>query len=49
MAKQESYNCGFELTLELIGGKWKGLILWQLYEKGTLRYGELHRTIPNIT
>lgn len=49
MAKQESYNCGFELTLELIGGKWKGLILWNLYEKGTLRYGELHRTIPNIT
>lgn len=49
MAKQESYNCGFELTLELVGGKWKGLILWHLYEKGILRYSELDRAIPEIT
>jgi DNA-binding HxlR family transcriptional regulator len=49
MAKQESYNCGFELTLEVVGGKWKGLILWHLYEKSVLRYGELDRAIPEIT
>lgn len=49
MAKQESYKCGFELTLELVGGKWKGLILWHLFEQGVLRYGELNRCIPEIT
>ena len=43
MIKKSSYNCGFELTLELVGGKWKGLILWKLQEKGVLRYGELSR------
>ena len=49
MAKKESYNCGFEVTLEVVGGKWKGLILWHLYEKGILRYGELFKAIPDIT
>lgn len=49
MAKKATYNCGFELTLELVGGKWKGLILWKLNEKGTLRYGELGREIKDIT
>lgn len=49
MAKKEIYNCGFELTLELIGGKWKGLILWKLHEEEVLRYGELSREVKGIT
>lgn len=49
MIKKDCYNCGFELTLELIGGKWKGLILWKLYEGKILRYGELLRAVPEIT
>ncbi len=49
MAKEKTYGCGFELTIELIGGKWKGLILWYLHEHGTLRNGELMRLIPSIT
>ncbi len=49
MAKETNYGCGFELTLELIGGKWKGLILWYLHEHGTLRNGEMLRLIPSIT
>ena len=49
MIKKEYYNCGFELTLELVGGKWKGLILWKLHEKEILRYGELSREIEGIT
>ena len=49
MIKKTSYNCGFELTLELVGGKWKGLILWKLQEKGVLRYGELSREVKGIT
>ena len=37
-----------EITLDLIGGKWKVLILWHLLEH-TLRFSELKRKIPSIT
>lgn len=37
-----------ELTLDLIGGKWKSLILWHLGEQ-TLRFSELKRTLPQVT
>ena len=49
MIEEKKYNCPFELTLELIGGKWKGLILWHIHEKEVLRNGELLRLIPRIT
>ena len=42
------YQCPMELTLGLIGGKWKALILWHLGEN-TLRFSELKRTLPKIT
>jgi len=42
------YNCSFELAVEMFGGKWKGLVLWNL-NQGTMRYGELRRAIPKIT
>ena len=41
-------NCPVRITLELIGGKYKALILWQLVD-GALRFGELHRLIPQAT
>ena len=41
-------HCPVEATLELIGGKYKALILWHLSEK-TLRFSQLHKCIPNIT
>lgn len=37
-----------ELTLAIIGGKWKVLILWYLSDK-TMRFNELRRTLPRIT
>ena len=42
------YRCGVELTLQVIGGKWKGVILWQLLQK-TLRFSQLQRRIPQVT
>ena len=33
-------NCPVEATLDLIGGKYKALILWQLAD-GTLRFSQL--------
>ena len=41
-------NCPVVATLEMIGGKYKALILWHLVE-GTRRFGELHRLIPQAT
>ena len=41
-------NCPVEATLELIGGKYKALILWHLSEK-KLRFSELRNVIKNAT
>jgi len=49
MIDEVCFNCPFELTIELIGGKWKGLILWHLLDKKVLRNGEMLRLMPRIT
>lgn len=41
-------NCPVEATLDLIGGKYKALILWHLSE-GKLRFSELRKVIKNAT
>ncbi len=46
--RETEYQCSMELTLDLIGGKWKALILWHLGEN-TLRFSELKKTLPKIT
>ncbi|MFB4164294.1 winged helix-turn-helix transcriptional regulator [Alteribacillus sp. JSM 102045] len=48
-AAEQEFNCEKELTLSLIGGKWKMIILWHLGQEGTKRFGELKRMLPNIT
>lgn len=47
--KNKNYTCSFEITIDLIGGKWKPLIIWHLGSKGTKRFNELKRLIPGIT
>jgi DNA-binding HxlR family transcriptional regulator len=42
------YNCPVEATLDVLGGKWKTVILRHL-SKRTLRYGQLQQRMPNIT
>ncbi|MBM7663952.1 DNA-binding HxlR family transcriptional regulator [Solibacillus kalamii] len=42
------YNIPIEATLEVIGGKWKALILCHL-KSGKMRFSELQKSIPQIT
>lgn len=37
------------MLLSVLGGKYKGRIIWYLYNISIMRYGELKRTINNIT
>lgn len=41
-------NCPVEATLDIIGGKWKSIILFRVLEK-TRRFNELRRLLPNLT
>lgn len=42
-------GCPVESTLSFLDGKWKGVILYHLFEEGTLRFNELRRRIPSVT
>jgi len=45
---KESLTCPIEAVIQLIGGKYKAIILWNLM-KDKLRYSEIHRRIPKAT
>lgn len=46
--EQRQYACPVEVTLSVIGGKWKPLILWEL-RAGPRRFSELETAIPAIS
>ncbi len=46
---EEYLNCPFHLAMNTLEGKWKFAILYVLLDKGTLRYKELERAIPDIS
>ena len=48
MTDYTNYRCTVAVTLEVIGGKWKSLILWHLSFK-TLRFSQLQRRLNRIT
>ncbi len=48
MNPMKKYRCPIEISLDVLGGKWKILILWYLAQK-TLRFAELKRSISGIT
>ncbi|MGE6548177.1 winged helix-turn-helix transcriptional regulator [Bacillus mycoides] len=44
-----NFNCEKELTLSIISGKWKVVILWHLGVEGPHRFSELQRLFPSIS
>jgi len=48
MPAPQPYSCGLGPAFDVIGGKWKGLILWRVHT-APRRFGELRRLIPGIS
>jgi DNA-binding HxlR family transcriptional regulator len=44
----KNYPCTVSLTMDLVGGKWKAVILYHLKD-GMKRYNELRKEIPSVT
>lgn len=47
--KLDGAICAVDYSFRRIGGKYKGRILWYLHHRQVLRYGELRKTLLDIT
>lgn len=43
----KTFQCPVEAALDVIGGKWKPLILWALGDE-VMRFSELQRALPGV-
>ncbi|MEV5691423.1 winged helix-turn-helix transcriptional regulator [Micromonospora globbae] len=48
-ARRGPYICGIDAAMDVVSGKWKSLILWELNNYGTRRFGELRRGLPGVS
>lgn len=44
-----NYRSEIEVTLEILSGKWKSLIIWNLHLHDRIRYNEFRKLIPEVT
>lgn len=44
----KEYSCGLDAAVDLVGGKWKPMVLWALSTR-PFRFGELRREVAGIT
>jgi DNA-binding HxlR family transcriptional regulator len=45
---RQPYTCGLDAAIDLVGGKWKALVLWALHGE-CKRFGELKRLVPCVS
>ncbi len=43
------YICGIDAAMDVVAGKWKSLILWELHNHGARRFGELRRGLAGVS
>ncbi|MFG2587859.1 winged helix-turn-helix transcriptional regulator [Streptomyces sp. NPDC048438] len=43
------YICGIDAAFDVVSGKWKGLILWELDAHRVRRFAELRRGLPGVS
>lgn len=48
-SRRGPYICGIDAALDVVSGKWKGLILWELHAHGVRRFAELRRGMPGVS
>jgi DNA-binding HxlR family transcriptional regulator len=48
-ARRGPYICGIDAGMDVVSGKWKSLILWELDNYGTRRFGELRRGLTGVS
>ena len=49
MARSGPYFCGIDAAMDVVSGKWKVLILWELHHHGVRRFAELRRGLPGVS
>lgn len=49
LSEKPSDSCPMRKTLELISGKWRTHIIYELCKKPSCRFGELKSALPKIT
>lgn len=46
--RKKVFYCNTELAVDIIGGKWKPLIIYHLGYNEVIRFGEFKKLIPNV-
>jgi len=45
---EKEYKCSLEATMDVLGGKWRSLILWHLIQED-LRFSQIQKIVPGIS
>ncbi|MDN5725317.1 MAG: helix-turn-helix transcriptional regulator [Propionibacteriales bacterium] len=48
-ARRGPYLCGLDSALDVVSGKWKVLVLWELHAHGVRRFAQLRRGLPGVS
>lgn len=48
-ARRGPYICGIDAAMDVVSGKWKSLVLWELDAHGVRRFGELKRGLHGVS
>lgn len=47
--RQKDFKCSIGFAMTVIGSKWRAIILWHILKTPHIRYGQLKKSIPNIS